>query len=111
MARLDNPIEVPDFDFSDRSLDYNKWYDVQIAEIETNTDPDANDLSGSVLRFHVADGYSVYVVTWHSPLTIAHVEIGDAYAIDPAHVRGLRVEDVRLQLRQAQSMRRIFSPE
>jgi hypothetical protein len=47
------------------------------------------------------DGFAYYLVTKHSPLTIAHVPICDAWTIEPALIRGLNHDDVRQQLRVA----------
>ncbi len=106
MAKEANPIEVEDFN-GDWSK-YSEWFDNLLAKYQTNKDPDAKDLTGSLLRWQRADGYAYYVVTKHSPLTVANLPIGDAWQVEPALIRGLRAEDVREQLRRDETMAKLF---
>lgn len=54
---------------------------------------------GFVLSFPVADGQALYRVDSVKPLILGFIPQGDAYSIPEAHVRGLRREDVRKQIR------------
>jgi hypothetical protein len=54
-----------------------------------------DELAGETVRFQVADGYAVYMVIKSKPLTLQHVEICDGYFIPYAHVRGLRLADIK----------------
>lgn len=52
---------------------------------------------GRLMYFGVADGHATYLVVKERPLTLQHVPYGDAWHIPGAHVRGIRVADVRQQ--------------
>lgn len=54
-----------------------------------------NPLVGEVVRFPRADGYAQYLVWDTKPLSLIHLEIGDAWHIPEAHARGLRVSDIQ----------------
>lgn len=66
------------------------------------------EIVGAVLRWQVADGYAVYIVTKSRPLTLAHVGSGDAYSVDPALIRGLRRQDVLDMLERERRFRSSF---
>ena len=57
-------------------------------------DIDAGEVVGLVLMFPAADGHAVYRVSKASPLTLQHVPFGDAWRVPPAHIRGLRRQDI-----------------
>lgn len=56
-----------------------------------------------VMTFPVADGRACYLVVSEKPFTLQHIPVGDAWQIDYAHIRGLRLEDWRRQ-RQFKSL-------
>ncbi len=56
------------------------------------------ETEGVLLRFPVADGYAFYLVVKRHPLTLQHVPFGDAYEISDAHIRGLTLHDVAVQI-------------
>lgn len=60
------------------------------------------NLDGALIRFPVADGYAIYRVVSTRPLKIEHIPLWDAYAVHPAMIRGLNLEDVRQQLKFAE---------
>lgn len=105
MAREGKQIVVDAFG-GEFGKDYGRWFDEQLAKFATNEDPEAEDLTGSLLRWQRADGYAYYVVTKHRPLTLSHLHIGDAWTIEPALIRGLRADDVRDQLERARGWSR-----
>ena len=70
-----------------------------LLERSRKIDPEAADLTGALVSFPRGDGKAVYAVTKMKPLTLAHVPYGDAWTIDAAHLRGLRVDDIRKHLR------------
>lgn len=70
-----------------------------LLERSRKIDPEATDLTGALVSFPRGDGKAIYAVTKMKPLTLAHVPFGDAWMIPPAHLRGLRAEDIRQQLR------------
>lgn len=87
---------------------HRRWWDDALASITTNLDPNAADLTGSLLRFQRADGYAFYLVTKHKPLTLQHVAIGDAWWVEPETIRGLLERDVRQQLQRAAAYKQLF---
>lgn len=100
MARLGKQIDVPDFDGDWGN--YRKWFDEQLAKYTKTVASDATDLTGALVKFPRADGYAYYVVSKHSPLTLSHIPIGDAWEALDATIRGTREADIRLQLKQAE---------
>ena len=52
-------------------------------------------VEGALIKFQVADGFAYYVVTSEAPLVLQHVPAIDAYQISHAHIRGLRVPDIK----------------
>ncbi len=109
MAKEGTPIQVEDYDFSKGWDKYRSWYDEQIKRIETNVDPNAKDLTGSIMRFPIADGYALYVVTRYKPLTLSVVLIGDAWQALPATIRGTTENDIRQELKRQQTKRSFFN--
>lgn len=69
----------------------------------------AGVIVGGMIRFGVADGYAHYLVTKDRPLTLAHVPFCDAYQAHSILIRGLRVADVQLMLKQAQGWRKLMA--
>lgn len=53
------------------------------------------DLIGEVVHFPYADGAAAYMVWNVKPLELVHLAIHDAWQLDEAHERGLRVSDIR----------------
>lgn len=71
-------------------------------------DANAGDIVGETIRFHVADGYAVYMVQKQKPLTLVHVNQGDGYQIPAAHIRGLNLTEVRKMVDGERMMRELF---
>ena len=67
------------------------------------------DLVGEIVRWQRADGYAQYMIVKESPLTIAHMDWSDAWAIEAPLIRGLRLNDVRIMVEQEAAMRRLFA--
>ena len=67
------------------------------------------EVVGGVISFQVCDGYAMYLVTKDKPLTLRHIDWLDGYCIPDAHVRGLRIQDVRDRLMCEKRLRDIFS--
>jgi len=66
------------------------------------------DLTGAMLKFPVADGYAFYQVVKAKPLQVMHIPYGDAWQVDGIMIRGLRVDDVREELRRERTMAKLF---
>ena len=64
---------------------------------KTSACPDA----GSEIKFPIADGYARYAVYDYS--TLIHLDVGDSRSIPDAHVRGLRVVDVKREIALAEA--------
>ncbi len=109
MAKLDpNPASFPSFDesgFKGQEEALEKLYATSAAIDFTN--PKA-DLTGAVVKFPIADGYAVYVVSKNSPLTVQHVPFGDAWQIYAPTIRGLNRADILEQLRRRKAVRDLF---
>ena len=67
------------------------------------------EVVGQLLQFPVADGYAHYVVVKESPLSLQHIPFGDGYQIDPAHIRGIRKQDVLEHARRAKAIAKLFA--
>jgi len=66
------------------------------------------EVVGVVLQFPVADGHAIYRVSKASPLTLEHIPYGDAWRIAPAHIRGIRRQDVLEQAALSRAMSALF---
>lgn len=113
MAKLaEEPYPGFDVDWSDTSTSFQDKLNQEEEKLDElmkkQPKHDAKDLKGAILRFPVADGYAIYIVTQHKPLTVQHVPAGDAWAVDNATVRGLNISDVRRQLEHAENIAELF---
>lgn len=85
------------------SEDFNAWWDrgrKLLEELQAKSDAlPAGEYVGAVLSFPIGDGYALYLVQSTAPLTIQHIPYGDAYGIPGAHVRGLDMNDVMIQVK------------
>lgn len=81
-----------------------------LAELEkVSSSLNGNDVVGAIIRFPIADGYALYRVTKEKPLTIQHIPFGDAWSIDSAYIRGLRLVDVKALISRERRLRKIFA--
>lgn len=101
MAKLDRKIAYDNAKREGESWeDFHKREEALMQELSDKSakvDPDG-DLTGAVIRFQVADGYAVYVVSKHEPLTLQHVPYMDAYQANEATIRGVNKNTVRSQI-------------
>jgi hypothetical protein len=67
------------------------------------------DTVGEVLRWPRADSHAEYMVVSESPLKLIHMSICDAWTIEPALIRGLRLTDVRAMVERERAMRELFA--
>lgn len=66
-------------------------------------------LSGEIVRYGQGDGYAEYMVGQGGGKTfLIHLPIGDAWQIPEAHMRGLRVADIREQVASQKRMDALF---
>ena len=106
----------PKFDFDDfRDADGNydfvaheaaeeKWLEELKAQLRAK---DSGDLVGEEINWPRADGYARYVIVKQSPLTLGHLELGDAWHADAATIRGFRLKDAKTEV----AMRRRWRAE
>lgn len=80
----------------------------QLMEASNAVDVDAGEVVGVVLQFQVADGHAIYRVSKASPLTLEHVPYSDAWRIVPAHIRGIRKQDVLEQAMRSRAVSALF---
>jgi hypothetical protein len=65
-------------------------------------------LLGKVVRWQRADGYAEYMVWTTSPLALLHLPLGDAWQVEDALIRGLRVSDVRAMVERDSALNALF---
>lgn len=123
MARAYAPpegFEPPDFDeyFIDNKFDnelYTKSYEdyvkslVREAKADAASRGDDSALIGEKVRWQRGDGYAEYIVWSSKPLELIHVPFGDAYTVEDALIRGLRLSDVKGMVERENKLREIFS--
>jgi hypothetical protein len=68
-----------------------------------------SDLLGEEVRWHRGDGYARYMIWKTSPLQLIWLELGDAWSVEDALIRGLRVADLREMVDQARRRAELFS--
>lgn len=64
---------------------------------------------GEALRWDRADSEAVYVVVCVNPLTIAHVEVGDAWEVEAPLIRGLNLDDVEQMVERQRKLEALFA--
>lgn len=67
------------------------------------------DLVGEVVKWQRADGYAQYMVVCEEPLQLAHLNMGDAWTIEPALIRGLILEDIKEMVDGDRAMAKLFA--
>ena len=65
-------------------------------------------LVGRLLRLGRGDGYAWYIITSEKPLTLQWVPYSDAWQIEGALIRGLRIADVQAMVRREQAISELF---
>jgi len=99
MAQLTANSLKPDFTFEDFKSDVDAWFQAEdkwLKELPQKVRKEGKgDAVGTIMRWGVADGSALYIVVKQKPLTLSHIEIGDAYRIPYMMIRGCRLSDVR----------------
>lgn len=67
------------------------------------------DLAGEEVSWQRGDGYARYVVYTEKPLALIHLPTGDAWQIEEIMVRGLRLSDIREEVRRRKALNDLFS--
>ena len=68
-----------------------------------------NPLLGEVIRFQRGDGFAQYMVWSTKPVQLIWLELGDAWQVEEALTRGLRLSDIREQVEREQRLREFFA--
>lgn len=66
------------------------------------------EVVGALIQFPYADGCAFYRVASAKPLKLQHIPFADAWAIDAATIRGLRLTDVESMVQRARAYRKLF---
>jgi hypothetical protein len=66
----------------------------------------SGDLRGKEIRFGVADGHASYLVFSSKPLQLIHLEMGDAWHFQYAHL--LTLAEVRKEVRALEGLNELF---
>jgi hypothetical protein len=98
----DPPAYNPDLGFEQHLAAENAW----IAKVQelARAQADNPEVVGQQVSFPRGDGYACYVVWRAKPLQLVHLPVGDAWHIDPAHARGLRLSDLEVQFRRNKAL-------
>ncbi len=97
MAQL-HPKPYPGFerkdgeDYREYSLRTSKLFDELV---DAASKLPAGAQPGKILQWPYADGYAFYSIKSVKPFVLQHIPFGDAWRIDAATIRGLRVSDIR----------------
>lgn len=67
------------------------------------------EVVGALITFPWADGHAIYRVVRAKPLKLQHIPYGDAWHVDPATIRGLRLEDVLRKVASAKGLKAMFA--
>lgn len=111
MAKL-TAHDVPGFD-QQTGEDINAYFKRTAALLEqmmakSNALPEG-EYVGAILSFPIADGKALYLVDKVKPLTLTPIPYMDGYQIPAAHIRGLTLADVSLQVRRDKAFAAMFA--
>lgn len=100
MAQLAKSVVIePNWSLRVNEMDADEQRKLKAASTSAREKADG-DLVGKLLYWSRGDGSAVYMVIKQRPLTVAHVEIGDGYRVEPETIRGLRLVDVKRMARE-----------
>jgi len=99
------------------AVDYTKGWDAVQKQEEDQLNrfrqqfkaANTGDTVGEIVKWQRADGYACYMVVSEEPLQLAHIDHGDAYQVEPALIRGLIIEDIRLMVDSERAISELFS--
>lgn len=104
-------ITTPDLslDAIDGYRDACEAYRQQVVDWARANTRSKNPLIGEIIDFPMGDGYASYVVFETKPLSLIHLEEGDAWHADRITLRGLRVSDIREMADRKRRLAALFS--
>lgn len=111
------PVEIvpPDFDSAfdeNGKFDHDRYREAENNYIETLIEccrKNGNSpLLGEMIKWQRGDGYACYLIWDVKPLELIHLEIGDAWQVEDALIRGLRLADVKEMVEREKNLRALF---
>ena len=111
MATLTRSIltHEPDYENFDYKREYAAVDKARALYAKGFRNANKGDLVGEIIKFPVADGYAEYMVESERPLKLVHLADWDEYSIPPAHIRGLRLTDVRALAESERTLAALFA--
>jgi hypothetical protein len=105
------PIDPPEVDYVNFDLEaYDRANNEYLEELAALAKQNGtSDLLGEVVRWPRGDGYAQYLIWRTSPLELIWLKIGDAWSVEEALIRGLRVSDVREMVQRERNIRALFA--
>ena len=108
--------DMPHYVYPDRPADWHTHMEEQekvMDKLEKESDQAmlTGEPVGFILSFQVADGYANYRVVKAKPLQLELIPYCDSYQISAAHIRGLNLADVYVQIEQKKAFNKIFSKD
>lgn len=103
-------VETFEFQQGEDYDTYRARSDAAFENLEAAADalPDG-EVVGALITFPWADGHAIYRVVSAKPLKVRHIPYGDAWRVDPATIRGLRLEDVLRKVVAARGFKAMFA--
>jgi len=87
-----------------------KEEEAELARMEAAADKLPEEvLVGCLVSFPVADGQATYLVKKEVPLVLQHLDFFDGYGLPSAHIRGIRIDDVRRMVKGQKGLKSIFA--
>jgi hypothetical protein len=107
------PIDPPEISLDDlRSGEYQRIENEYIDELAALARENGKSpLLGETIKFPRGDGYARYMVWNTRPLQLVWLQLGDAWSVEDALIRGLRVSDVKQQVEAERRMAALFGGE
>jgi hypothetical protein len=105
------PIEPPVPDYSNFDRDKHNADEAEyIATLASTAKQNGtSDLLGEIVRWPRADGYAQYMVWTTRPLALIHIATGDAWMVEDALMRGLRLSDIQAMVERERRIANLFS--
>lgn len=110
MKSYTSPIPEPNYgDYRNyAAIDEKYFSDMRVWLKENGWDRDKH--AGELVRFPMADGYALYMVAHNGKsMALFHCIVGDAWSIPLAHMRGIRVSDIRNEVIRAKNFAKLFA--
>lgn len=111
MAKYAGSIDVVDRSEYDSFREYYNAEEKEVSKMfdrSEQLDHKNGEIIGAILKWQRADGYALYQVVNDDPLTVVHLNCGDAWRVEPALIRGLRKQDVIHQLKRQAGLRKLL---